>query len=571
MSCGTFYILGHGLAVSDLELLNKGKPFQWAAASVVILFITFLLAIMFSQNGDLEQGVYRIETSSGHGSGFKVANPGYLITNHHVIDDAKRIRIPYMKDGALTRVDARIIWFNSDKDLALLETISPLEGANVKLASIAETELTKSEDVTAIGFPGVADRVAKSLTENVIDDEQMVKTYLDPTISRGTLQRLVPTVQRLTIQHSANINPGNSGGPLFDNCARVIGVNTLGATSRISGKDLISSIRNDRDLRFSTTGDLEFAVHIKEVLLALHEKNVPYSSRSGICYAGYDLLEISGLSLTTIFALSGFAVAFYRTRKSFVDISSDNTQTPLTEIHTGARVSDGLVESHFIKLQGITTNYTCNLSDFIDMGHPILVIGRHASEADIVFKDASISRKHARIAFVAGDWVLHDLNSTNGTEVNGKKVSHSHGVVLHDGDVIKFGNLEFKIDYRKASSEQGRQNNPIRRWLLSGFDQQGQTLQYTISNEHADASQVFSEVCRIGRDSRNDFIITDDAVSRNHAVIGFNEDGMLCVMDLSSANGTYADSNKVGQTPQSIERTRKIKFGDTGLNLSQQI
>lgn len=551
--------------------MNKGKPLHWIVASVVVLLLTILLAIMFASNGDVEQGVYRIETSTGHGSGFKIADPGYLITNHHVIDNVRRIRIPYMKNGKLVRVDAKIIWLNSDKDLAILETVSPLEGENVKLASIADTELKKSEDVTAIGFPGVADKMALELKENIIDNEQRVNTYLDPTISRGTLQRLVPTVQRLTIQHSANINPGNSGGPLFDNCARVIGVNTLITKSSISGQDLMKSIKTGHDLLFSTTGELEFAVHIKEVLLALHEKSIPYSSRSGTCHAGYDLVEISGLGLTTLVAFSGFAVAFFRTRRSSNYMDEDDFDMSLTEIHAEIDHVDDFIENEIFSLKGITTNDNYNLSDLVDMGSTIFIIGRHANEADIVFKDPSISRKHARIALVAGDWVLHDMNSTNGTAVNGKKASQSHGAVLRHGDKIQLGNLDFKFESRKASPENGRQNIPIRKWLLSGFDQQGQTLQYTLSNQNIDYSEGFSEICRIGRDSRSDFIITDDAVSRNHAVIGFNGDGMLCVRDLNSANGTYADSNEVGQTPQSIERTRKIKFGDTILNLSQQI
>lgn len=518
----------------------------------------------------MEEGVYRIETSTGHGSGFKVASSGHLVTNHHVIEGAKRIQIPFMKDGRLSRVDAKVIWLNSDKDLALLQTTSDLDGPNVSLASISETELTKSEDVLAVGFPGVADDVARALKENIIDDNQTIKTYLDPTLSKGTLQRLVPTVQRLTIQHSANINPGNSGGPLFDNCSRVIGVNTLGATSKISGRDIISSIRNDRDLRFNTTGDLEFAVHIKEVLLALEEKNVSYSSTGGKCYGNYDVAELTGIGFTTILAISGLAIAFLQSRGS-LNFGNEGEVLPTSIYSNGDPdnfVDENEYSAFFTSMEG---ENLFNISQAITSGKNSLVIGRNENSADIVFDDASLSRQHARISSSDGSWVLEDMNSTNGTSVDGRAISKSQAIVLHNNAIVKLGNLDLRFEFQQVTSTPSQSNTSTRKWLLSGFNLKGQTLQHVLTNADADPSNNFSPVCHIGRDSNNDLIINDDAVSRHHAIIGFDENSMLCIKDLNSANGTYADSNEVGVHPQSIEKTKKLKFGDTTLNLSQQI
>lgn len=560
---------GLGVFVFSSTLLNVGKPFQWLMGSILIILITVVLAIMFAQKGNVEQGVFRIETSTGHGSGFKVADPGYIVTNHHVIDNAKRVRIPYLKDGTLTHVNAKIIWFNSDKDLAILKTVSPLEGPSVSLASISEEELTKSEDVTAVGFPGVADDVAKELTQDVFDDDQRIKTYLDPTISKGTLQRLVPTVQRLTIQHSANINPGNSGGPLFDACARVIGVNTLGATSRISGKDLARSIRSDRDITFNTTGDLEFAVHVKEVLLALNEKRISYSSTSSKCHNGFDIVELSGLGLTTILAFSGIFVAFLKTRdRQWSEPISETQDSAAFTEHT---TISNIEEQGSVFLREISSGQTYNISQLLISSEASLVLGRQSGEADIVLHDASISRRHASVSRVSSEWVIHDLKSTNGTSVNGKKASQSHGAVITDGAIIKLGNVELKFEEIETATP--RYNDEVRekKWLLSGFDQEGNTLQHTITDQNVNRSDDFVSVCRIGRDRQNDLILTDDAISRHHAVIGFDANGMLCLKDLNSANGTFANSNPVGNHPQSIERTHKITFGDTTLNLSQQL
>lgn len=67
-------------------------------------------------------------------------------------------------------------------------------------------------------------------------------------------------------------------------------------------------------------------------------------------------------------------------------------------------------------------------------GFPV-VVGRRES-CDIVLTDSSISRRHARLEFVSGIWLLTDLGSTNGTFVNGIRVNKKE---LEPGDTIKFG------------------------------------------------------------------------------------------------------------------------------------
>ncbi|NTW04929.1 MAG: DUF3662 and FHA domain-containing protein [Peptococcaceae bacterium] len=64
-----------------------------------------------------------------------------------------------------------------------------------------------------------------------------------------------------------------------------------------------------------------------------------------------------------------------------------------------------------------------------------LVIGRRES-CDIVLLDESVSRRHARLEYKKGSWYIHDLNSGNGTFINGKRVS---ATVLSLGDTIKLG------------------------------------------------------------------------------------------------------------------------------------
>ena len=65
-----------------------------------------------------------------------------------------------------------------------------------------------------------------------------------------------------------------------------------------------------------------------------------------------------------------------------------------------------------------------------------LTIGRDSSNA-VAINDAEVSRRHSRLTFQGGKYVLEDLGSTNGTFVNGQRLAGP--VVLKPGDVVSLG------------------------------------------------------------------------------------------------------------------------------------
>ena len=75
-------------------------------------------------------------------------------------------------------------------------------------------------------------------------------------------------------------------------------------------------------------------------------------------------------------------------------------------------------------------------------GQRELVVGRHHS-CDVKLSDPSVSRRHARLVFRDGNWVLQDLESTNGTAVNGVRVVRC---VLRPGDRLSLGDEQLLID-----------------------------------------------------------------------------------------------------------------------------
>jgi pSer/pThr/pTyr-binding forkhead associated (FHA) protein len=71
-----------------------------------------------------------------------------------------------------------------------------------------------------------------------------------------------------------------------------------------------------------------------------------------------------------------------------------------------------------------------------------LVIGR-AAVCDIVLEDRTVSRRHARLACRDGTWIVHDLDSTNGTFVNGATVGRCQ---LRPGDRLCLGDQAVDVD-----------------------------------------------------------------------------------------------------------------------------
>ena len=88
------------------------------------------------------------------------------------------------------------------------------------------------------------------------------------------------------------------------------------------------------------------------------------------------------------------------------------------------------VQFQFVMRSGPTPGATYSLE-----GDQI-VIGRDSANG-VAINDSEISRKHARLTFQGGKYVLEDLGSTNGTFVNGQRLAGP--VVLRSGDVVSLG------------------------------------------------------------------------------------------------------------------------------------
>jgi serine protease Do len=140
------------------------------------------------------------------GSGFVVHEDGFIVTNAHVVEGVKRIKVVF-SDGR--EFQAEIVSVDTDKDLAVL---SIKAGEKLPFVELGRSnDLMIGETVIAIGNPyGYSNTVTSGVVSAVGRDIQVTEGYW----LRGLIQTDAP------------INPGNSGGPLLNVNGQLIGITT---------------------------------------------------------------------------------------------------------------------------------------------------------------------------------------------------------------------------------------------------------------------------------------------------------------------------------------------------------
>ncbi len=168
-------------------------------------------SVVFVTNQQIARDPYSfdmITVPRGSGTGFVWDEKGYIVTNFHVVEGARKITITLQDQSNWPAV---VVGLAPERDLAVLKIDAPK--AKLKALPLGDSgDLRVGRKVLAIGNP----------------------FGLDATLTTGVVSALgreieSPNQRKITnvIQTDAAINPGNSGGPLLNSEGKLIGVNTM--------------------------------------------------------------------------------------------------------------------------------------------------------------------------------------------------------------------------------------------------------------------------------------------------------------------------------------------------------
>jgi len=150
---------------------------------------------------DIKNSIYKIITADGTGTGFKVENNDFVITNYHVVQGSKKVAVEnHNKDKFI----ANVVMVNPEVDLAFLE-VEGLRNAAGEIKLSSDLEVESREKIYINGFPF---GMPFTVTEGIVSSINQ------------------PMSGRNYIQTDAAVNPGNSGGPMLNSENTLVGITT---------------------------------------------------------------------------------------------------------------------------------------------------------------------------------------------------------------------------------------------------------------------------------------------------------------------------------------------------------
>lgn len=384
------------------------------------------------------------------GTGFIISPDGYILTALPVISPSGLSRNIYVRLPKEGDQLAEVVAKDADRKIACIK----IKKFGLKPLLYSEETPKVGSDVFTMGFPYAADT-------SILTDQE-------PTFSQGKVGALKQSRQEATfIQTNTSINLGNSGGPLLGAEGQVLGIILGSPQSKESkdgtplglGLDLTKMFLNmfvfDKN---DVPVGIGFATPTKPIVDMLKSVGIEWQRQVveppvvkqpvQATDTGKDKQAISGDRGTNILSIIGIlfvvtvivGAAFVWKRKN---TTASQEKTPDSMISSPTALS----KSTAISLGSLR----CSEGEFKGKNFSVtdkgLWIGR-SPECDIALKSDVISRKHSWIGPVGADIVVKDVESTNGSFVNGKKVQGMQ--VLKNGDTVSFsksGQESFQFIY----------------------------------------------------------------------------------------------------------------------------
>lgn len=402
-------------------------PFHVLAAPDLTAVEPNIFRIISRGNNDLEPV---------SGTGFWIRGSGVLITNRHVISGGKEVFVLVPRNGALDFLPASVLQVSDIYDIAIL-SVKTLTRPGLLLAP--RDEVAKGQAIWASGYPGAADR-------GRIDSNNVEATLTEGIVNRTLHQSWeIGEPELAIIQHDAKLSHGNSGGPLLDACGYVVGINT-----RIELATLALETYN-------------YALSVVELRKLLDRWGIHYRNAESPCPVGAE-----SWSVPLLWGLIGLAVALAAIALALV--LRDPREKVVHVVESYSRYMRRLQLTERAKAIEPDSDTVCRLVipqpsralaslRLIHGGETVCaiecpadqncqqIVGRSLVLCDQVINNDTVSRRHAQFSWDPQQqrWSVEDLDSSNGTWLNGMSLKANKPILLHRGDRLILGQLELTV------------------------------------------------------------------------------------------------------------------------------
>jgi len=373
------------------------------------------------------------------GSGFAVGDPGekvsVFVTNNHVISPFAKVYVvlDYVGEGG-TWLEATVLKTWQVPDLAILSIQTPID-AWTPLPLLPSSNVKVTQDVFALGFPGVSDMLSDNAQQRV------PSTYEDVTITKGIVSKEhIVWGEMDAIQTDAEINGGNSGGPLVTADGYVVGINTVGVHSGSGGPGYGINGALFIDYAIAALDELKLPYQLAPTAAAAEGENEDASAPEDSSQnqpagpvqqdQGGEEKKESGSSLPTIAGIAAAAVAavvILAVRQKSASASAPQQR----EVSRTVAVQKGSL----VGVSGPFAGKSFPLGDRI-------AIGRDPGQCGIIFPDKTpgVSALHCEICQEGSGFTVTDLGSSYGTFfAGGAKLSPNVPYPLRPGDSFYLG------------------------------------------------------------------------------------------------------------------------------------
>jgi serine protease Do len=357
------------------------------------------------------------------------------------------------------------------KDIAVLK----IERDNCPVIMLGDSsKLNLQQPVFTIGFPAVVDPKRFPLLEQ--------KNTLKSSITRGSISALKTDYKGMSvIQHDSATSPGNSGGPTVDIHGNVIGVHSYAATEYDGFKFCVpinaaKEFIRDAGVEFNKTS--EFTTVFNKLMDSVWEgrwfdAQTEVSTALAYMKNEPDLEKLQQLTLRRISEM-GFFEKIWRQNKMVVIIAvvllililvvlkisftpssaEEPAPIPAQEPEAAAPPEDKtkLAEDEATVMEGEIAGTLTVLVKGEELGtfnitSAPTIIGRDPQTASVLIKNEIVSKNHLKVIPKADQFFLVDLGSTNGTYVNGEKISET---LVTPDDMVQLGKRgDIKLVFKK--------------------------------------------------------------------------------------------------------------------------